>query len=89
MEKILNLNTLIEKIDFLIFIYDAIRIVDPIRKKVYYFFSKEKEYIEEENSCYEFWNQNKMCSNCVSMRAYTQNETFVKIEYNGDNVKIL
>ncbi|WDC85248.1 hypothetical protein PL321_07280 [Caloramator sp. mosi_1] len=54
MEKILNLNTLIEKIDFLIFIYDAIRIVDPIRKKVYYFFQKKKNILKKKTPAMNF-----------------------------------
>lgn len=89
MGKVIELNDLIEKIDFLVDIYDAIRIVEPIKKKVYYFFSKEKEYFEEEDSCFEFWKQNKVCSNCISMRAYAQEETFMKIEYNGEKIYII
>ncbi|KXZ39226.1 diguanylate cyclase (GGDEF) domain-containing protein [Alkalithermobacter thermoalcaliphilus JW-YL-7 = DSM 7308] len=89
MEKVFSLGSLIEKIDFLINVYDAIRIVNPVKKKVYYFFSKNDECIKEESFCYEFWNQNKMCSNCISMRAYTQEETFVKIEYNGEKIYII
>lgn len=89
MGKVIDLNDLIEKIDFLVSVYDAIRIVEPIKKKVYYYFSNEKEYFEEENSCYEFWNQSKMCSNCISMRAYTQEDTFMKIEYNGEKIYII
>lgn len=80
----LRLENIIEKLEFLMNIYDAIRIVDPIRKKVYYVASNDKEYFEEENSCFEFWNQNKMCYNCISMRAYLEEETFLKIEYNGE-----
>lgn len=89
MGKTLNLDTLIDKIDFLNNIYDAIRIVDPIKKKVYYFFSKGNESIEQDGSCYDFWNQNKMCLNCISMRAYTQDETFIKIEYNGQKIYVI
>lgn len=89
MGKVIELNDLIEKIDFLVSVYDAIRIVEPIKKKVYYYFSNDNEYFEEENSCYEFWNQNKMCSNCISMRAYTQEDTFMKIEYNGEKIYVI
>lgn len=37
MGKIISLEKLMEKIDFLINVYDAIRVVEPIKKKVYYF----------------------------------------------------
>lgn len=89
MEKVLSLDALIKQLDFLINVYDAIRIINPIKKKVYYFFSKNNEYIGQEDSCFEFWNQNKICSNCISMRAYIQEETFIKIEYNGEKIYVI
>ncbi|WP_027309197.1 GGDEF domain-containing protein [Caloramator sp. ALD01] len=89
MGKASDLENLLDKIEFFTNIYDAIRIIEPIKKKVYYFFSKDNESFEEEGSCYDFWNQNKMCSNCVSMRAYNKDETFIKIEYNGEKIYII
>lgn len=37
-------------------------------------------------SCYDFWMQNKCCENCASIRALNENDTIVKLEYNGNAV---
>jgi two-component system cell cycle response regulator len=76
-----NLMEFIKNFDKL---FDIIRVVDPISKKVV-------EYYENNNkcnpaSCYEYWNAGKHCENCVSARAMNENETFVKIEYDKDKV---
>lgn len=62
--------------------YDIIRVVDPINKKV--------KIIEEENLknkdsvCYNFLQKDSFCKNCISMRAYQYNDTFTKIECSTD-----
>lgn len=85
----LTMEQLIEKITFLTNIYDAIRIVDPIKKKVHYFISQNEEKLKEEDTCFAFWKQGKICSNCISMRAYTTDKTFIKIEYNGERLYLV
>lgn len=59
-------------------LYDAMRIVDPINKKVVTMENEAIVHLGE--ACYEVWNRNKFCENCTSMRAYIQNDTCVKIE---------
>lgn len=61
---------------------DIIRLLDPVEKKVYSCLNADSEFLSDEDSvCYGFWEQNKACENCVSMRAYTQKRTTIKIEY--------
>lgn len=63
-------------------ISDITRIVDPLQKKVMEY--KNNEAVMGEMRCFDFWGKNKVCSNCISMRAYNNDSTYVKIEYNKD-----
>lgn len=63
-------------------ISDITRIVDPLQKKVVEY-KNENAYIHDV-SCFDFWGKNKICDNCISMRAYNDNTTYLKIEYNKD-----
>ena len=69
----LSINELLNKIS------DVTRIVDPLQKKVIEY--KNNVEIVEEIRCFDFWGKNKVCDNCISIRAYNDNTTYVKIEY--------
>lgn len=58
---------------------DVTRVVDPFEKKVYEY--KNEEVAVNELHCFDFWGKNQVCENCISMRAYRDNSTYVKIEY--------
>ncbi|MFZ7133407.1 MAG: GGDEF domain-containing protein [Eubacteriales bacterium] len=60
-------------------LYQSMRIVDPLLKKVLYF--KGDFLFTEDNACYHFWNKNTICDNCISFRAYQKNEVVHKINY--------
>lgn len=62
-------------------IYDAIRIVDPLGKKVYSF--EEDKLVVTKLTCFDFWGRNESCANCISLRAIKENDTYVKIENNN------
>ena len=66
---------------------DITRIVDPIRKtaKAY----SNNGNISKENKCFDFWGKDKICDNCISMRAYNNNETYLKIEHQNDNAYLI
>ncbi len=83
----INLNNLFNSINSLKKLYDIIRIIDPIKKKVLDF--SEDKIKTTDSRCYEFWKQNKVCQNCISVRAYNEDSRFVKIEYNGDRVYMI
>lgn len=59
-------------------IYDDIRIVNPISKKVLNIKSSKIESFT--GKCYDLWKCGEICHNCISMRAYNELDTFVKIE---------
>ncbi|EGT3614629.1 GGDEF domain-containing protein [Clostridium perfringens] len=73
--------------------YDEVRIVDPIRKKL---FSEDINEICNHNTitkagfskvnCYDIWGKDSGCENCVSKRAYIENDTFIKLEHNNGKV---
>ena len=59
-------------------ISDVTRIVDPLQKKVIEY--KNNAAIDKDIHCFDFWGKNKVCDNCISIRAYNDNTTYVKIE---------
>ena len=79
-----KLKTVISNLSMLEKIYDIIRIVDPLRKEIIQYDNEKITTIN--NKCYSFWGNGKFCPNCVSMRAYNEEETFVKIEYNKEKI---
>lgn len=77
----LSIDELLNKIS------DVTRIVDPLQKKVIEY--KNNVEIVEEIRCFDFWGKNKVCDNCISIRAYNDNTTYVKIEYKNDKTYMI
>jgi len=67
-------------------IYDMIRIVDPMKNEI---ISTDSDTMNADTHCYELWNRNGICENCVSKKAYESNETVVKIEYNNNKIFVV
>lgn len=68
-------------------LYDSLRIVDPVDKKV---ITVNNDIIEHlDRACFGLWNRDKFCENCISMRAYIENDTCVKIECRDNNVLLV
>ncbi|MDF2674710.1 MAG: diguanylate cyclase [Clostridiales bacterium] len=68
-------------------LYDALRIVDPVNKRVITVNNDNVKHFEE--ACYGFWNKSKFCENCISIRAYNENDTCVKIECKGESILLI
>ena len=66
---------------------DITRIVDPLQKTVIQY--KNKDVVIDGIHCFDFWGKNKVCDNCISMRAYNDNKTYVKIEYNKEKIYLI
>mgnify|MGYP000919458748 CR=1 FL=1 len=77
MQDILNRIAIFDKL------YDVIRLVDPTMKRVIEHdnFSNTSGNVLD-STCYYFWQRNQICDNCISIRAFNENTTYVKIEYN-------
>lgn len=77
-------SSIVDKIQLFDKMYDSMRIVDPIGKKILEIV--ENEAYETNMVCHEFWQKGKVCDNCISIRAYNENDTVFKIEQNDQNV---
>jgi len=87
--ELLNVDSLMNTIDTLSNIYDAIRIINPVTKKIYYSKTSSHENILNDAPCYSYWNSNKICQNCVSMKAYNTESTSIKIEQKNEDTYIV
>ncbi len=67
--------------------FDKGRLIDPIKRKVLDI--KDNKIIDSGNDCFEFWEKKDVCDNCIAMRAYSENDTFIKIEYSKEEIYVL
>lgn len=69
-----------KRLQILTSLYEKIRFVDPTRKKV---LTYENGALKElEHNCYDNWKRERFCINCISMRAFNEGKTFMKMEHN-------
>lgn len=80
-EHMEEFNEIVNRLHLIEKMYQSIRIVDPISKRV--LVTKENNLHELNTICYEFWKKQAMCDNCISMRAFNENEATYKIEQLG------
>ncbi len=66
-------------------LFDIVRIVNPISKKIVYQ-NGSGDTIIHGDDCYGLWGKGKPCDNCISFRAIRERKSFTKIEYKGDGV---
>lgn len=59
-------------------VYDTMRIVQPKTKEVFHI--KDGGLHKLKSSCFELWNKEKMCDNCICMKAYQNDNIYIKIE---------
>ena len=77
-EKI-TLNKLQSNLELFHKMYDVVRLIDPIHKRVIEYRSNGTEQTRE--ICYSYWRKEQICENCVSMRAYREQKSFIKLEH--------
>jgi len=80
-DKFLNKIQIFEKM------YQTIRIVDPLNKKVLTI--KGQELCDADFNCYDFWEKQKLCENCISMRAYNEDDTIFKLDHKADKIFLI
>ena len=67
--------------------YEQVRFVDPVKKEVLFVKHKnQEEIILVLESCFGIWGKGEVCKNCISMRAYNENDTVIKIETSSDEI---
>ncbi|MBU3144874.1 GGDEF domain-containing protein [Clostridium sp. CF012] len=83
-EHINEFDIIIDKLQLFEKIYQSMRIVDPVRKKALEL--NESQLCETDVICHEFWKKEIICENCVSIRAYNEDDTIFKMEHNGNEI---
>ena len=88
MNNDLNLKNIIEESSIIENMFDLIRLVDPIKKRIHSVLNKNNSPIIDSqcSNCYSLWGKKTICQNCTSMRALIQNKSIVKIEFNQKSV---
>lgn len=76
-----------EKLSLIENMYDMIRIIDPVNKSAIN--TKNNDNKKLTGKCYNNFNRGEMCSNCISMRAYIENDIVIKMEYISDKVILI
>lgn len=84
MTQYTEIQKIFSQIEILEKMFDFLRIVDPLTKKVITYY-KNDTMSEMEHKCFKFWGKDTVCDNCVSMRAFNENQTFMKIDYTSND----
>lgn len=70
-------------------LYDMVRLVDPIQKIVVstiYPQNDDKQF--DGTVCCSLWNQEKLCDDCIAIRAYNENN-YIKIKCSGGRMFLI
>ncbi|HWS42591.1 MAG TPA: GGDEF domain-containing protein [Pseudoflavonifractor sp.] len=67
--------------------YDAVRLVDPVGKRVLEYCDHGAEKTSE--ICYDYWKNGHICDNCISVRAHYENKSYIKLEQNPDDIMLV
>lgn len=67
-------------------IFQMIRIVDPIKKIV---IEENGKIPNNKHKCFEMCKRKDICENCISIRAYNENRSVIKIEYIEDKLYMI
>lgn len=86
MDDVVNYDGLQSMIQLLGKMYDLVRVVDPIKKKIILFSHTEEKLNFSHVECYSLWQKGNACANCVSAKASHENKSIVKIEYDQGRV---
>ena len=82
-----DLDKLVEKVMNFDHMYQHIRVIDPLNKRVLYVRDKKADNLVEVcETCHDVWNKGEICKNCISMRAYNENDTFIKVDTTLDKI---
>lgn len=80
----ITLNEIKDKLDFFHKMYDAVRLIDPLHKKVLE--CQDSDVMITKEVCYHYWGDKKICDNCISIRSYQEDKSLVKMEKSQDAV---
>jgi len=78
LSELITLDEIKDKLNFFNKMYDVVRIVDPVHKRVTEYCGNPEGKADE--VCYAYWEKGKICDNCISVRAYQANKCYQKLE---------
>lgn len=82
-----QIEELLNKLELFRKLYQSLRIVDPVTKQV---LNLQEDGLQDGGSiCHEFWQRKKVCENCISLKAYEQNDTIFKLEIKENSVYMI
>lgn len=87
MPEQITLSRLKEDLAFFNKMYDAVRLVDPVRKKVLEYHGHDVEKTSE--ICYGYWQNGHICDNCISVRAHHENKSYMKLEQKPNEIMLV
>lgn len=85
--KMEELEMLLNKLQVFKKMYQSMRIIDPVAKKVLALTNDELSDLKV--SCYSYWGKQNFCRNCISARAYNKDDTVFKLEIKGDSIYMI
>lgn len=86
MKDSITLADLNDSLTFFEKMYDAVRIVDPLCKSV---LDSENKNSTTGVTCYNYWQNSKICDNCISVRAYEENKSYMKLERINEKIFVV
>jgi diguanylate cyclase (GGDEF)-like protein len=82
-----EMEEVIQKLKIFERTYDKVRIVDPVKKEVINLHDSLEENTPE--LCFNFWKKGELCENCISLKAFREKDTFMKLEYLDQEIYLL
>jgi diguanylate cyclase (GGDEF)-like protein len=82
-----TLKKIIEEITSYDEMYDLIRMVDPVQKKVLSY--ENNAWHSEPGFCYDVYEEGHICKNCVSIRALNTERTSIKTQFVKDKLHMV
>ncbi|SCI79396.1 Stalked cell differentiation-controlling protein [uncultured Clostridium sp.] len=70
--------------DFLKELFDKVRIINPLKNEVVDL--PHEGVTVSKSKCYSIWMRKSKCENCISIRAFNENKTFIKVEYKDTRI---
>lgn len=87
MAEPISLKKLEQDLPFFHKMYDAVRLVDPVRKRVLEY--RNGAVGKTAEVCYDYWKNGHICDNCISVRAHHENKNYLKLEQNPDVIMLV
>ncbi len=87
MSDSIMLDKLENNLAFFSKMYDAVRLVDPVDKKVIEYRGGCRG--ESDEVCHAYWSGGEICDNCISVRAYLGDKCFLKLEQSPDAIMMV